>query len=461
MAAPFTPVTNLSTDVSAKAPAPREFAKDFLWGVSTAAHQVEGNSQNQWSDWEAAGHIRSGDSCRSACDWWNNAERDFDLMRDMGLNALRFSVDWGRIEPQEGEWDVAALRRYWEMLDGLVQRGICPIICLHHFTHPRWFEQKGAFLSPDAPELFERFTRRVVDALGEHCHRWLTFNEPNVYAAMGYALGEFPPGRRGDIPAAVRVVSAMARSHLRAHRAIHQLQPRAEVGWAHHYVVLEPVRRGPDRWITAMLNELFNESFLRLMQQGKLPFPLSMLDGNAGAVKGAYDFVGLNVYSRFHVAFDLRNIAQAFARLIVPSDVPQGDSAWDRPYGEAYPLALRHAVERSAALGKPLYILENGVPDAHDRIRPWLIVNALKELHQLVAEGHDIRGYFHWTLADNFEWTEGWHLKFGLVALDPATQERTMRKSGQLYSKIARTNALSAAMIAEYGSLESTQGKTF
>lgn len=439
--------------------APLRFAKDFLWGVSTAAHQVEGNSQNQWSDWEAAGRIRSGDSCGSACDWWNNAERDFDIVRDMGLNALRFSVDWSRIEPREGEWDLAALGRYRAMLEGLVQRGISPMICLHHFTHPRWFEQKGAFLSPDAPELFERFTRVVVDALGEHCHRWLTFNEPNVYAAMGYALGEFPPGRHGDIPAAVRVISGMARSHLSAYQAIHQLQPQAEVGWAHHYVVLEPVRPGPDRWIASLVNELFNESFLRLMQDGKLPFPLSMLDGTAGAVKGACDFVGLNVYSRFHVSFDFGSAGQAFARLFVPAHVPQGDCGWDRPYGESYPLALRRAVERAGELGKPLYILENGVPDAQDRIRPWLIVNALRELHQLIAEGHDIRGYFHWTLTDNFEWTEGWHLRFGLVALDPATQERTMRNSGKLYGEIARGNALSTEMIAEYGELASATGK--
>jgi len=460
MSATPTPNDDRGIPNSRNARAPLEFSKGFLWGVSTAAHQVEGNSQNQWSDWEAAGHIRSGDACGSACDWWNNAERDFDLTRNMGLNAMRFSVDWSRIEPHEGEWDLAALRRYRQMLDGLVDRGICPMICLHHFTHPRWFEQKGAFLSPDGPELFERFTRRVVGALGEHCNRWLTFNEPNVYSAMGYVLGEFPPGRSGDIAASIEVVSAMARSHLRAYRAIHELQPHAEVGWAHHYVALEPVRRGPDRWIASLVNELFNESFLRLMQYGKLPFPLSMLDGNAGAVKGSCDFVGLNVYSRFHVAFDFRNAAQAFARLFVPPHVPQGDSAWERPYGEAYPLALRRAVERAKGLDKPVYILENGVPDAQDRIRPWLIVNAVKELHQLIAEGHDIRGYFHWTLTDNFEWTEGWHLRFGLVALDTATQERTMRNSGRLYSEIARGNGLSPEMIAKYGQLESATGKT-
>jgi len=126
----------------------------------------------------------------------------------------------------------------------------------------------------------------------------------------------------------------------------------------------------------------------------------------------------------------------------VPKNVPQGDSGVEKPYGEAYPAAITAAVERAARIGKPIYILENGVPDAEDRIRPWLIVNAVHELYRLVEQGHDIRGYFHWTLTDNFEWSEGWHLKFGLVALDTATQRRTMRNSGRLYGAIARANGL-------------------
>ena len=145
------------------------FPKDFLWGVSTAAHQVEGDNSNQWSDWELAGRIKSGDSCGKACDWWENAERDFDIARDMGMKALRLSLEWSRIEPEEGVFDPAALRRYRQMLEGLHQRGIEPIVCLHHFTHPRWFEQRGAFLREDAPQLFERFTREVVKAVGDLC----------------------------------------------------------------------------------------------------------------------------------------------------------------------------------------------------------------------------------------------------------------------------------------------------
>src|ERR1700692_2741049 len=422
------------------------FPDGFLWGISTAAHQVEGrNENNQWSDWECSGHIRNGERSGSACDWWNNAERDFDLAREMGLNALRMSIEWSRIERQPDQWDLQAIKRYRQMLEGLHQRGIRPMLCLHHFTHPRWFERDNGFLSTNAEDIFERFTRRVVAEFGDLCGYWVTFNEPNVFAALGYVLGEFPPGEKGKIGTALRILHSMARCHERAYRAIHELQSHAQVGWAHNYAIFEPARAAfpPDRWITRLVNHLFNETFLAIIDHGKSLFPLNLLNGNVRHVQGACDFVGLNVYSRFHVSFSLRHASQLFANVFVPADVPQGDSGAEKPYGEAYPAAIRLAVERFSRLGKPIYILENGVPDAQDRIRPWLIVNAVKELDRLIAKGNDIRGYFHWTLTDNFEWSEGWGLRFGLVALDSSTQQRTMRPSGHLYSAIAKANGMS------------------
>jgi beta-glucosidase len=429
------------------------FPQGFLWGISTAAHQVEGGSNNQWSAWEAAGRIKSQDRCGLACDWWNNAERDFDIARELGINALRLSVEWSRIEPQPSRFDSQALSRYREMLEALHQRGIRPVVCLHHFSHPQWFEQTGAFLSRSAPELFERFTRKVVEALGDLCNFWITFNEPNVFATLGYVTGEFPPGRKGEIRTALRVMSSQARAHSRAYAAIHQIQPDAQVGWAQHYVVFQPVHAGPDRWIANLLSQIFNEGFMQLIEKGRFAFPFSLLDGSAPEAKGKTDFVGLNVYGRFHVAFDLRFAAQLLGRVFVPPEVPQGDPGVEKPYGEAYPGAIRVAVERAARLAKPIYILENGIPDAQDRLRPWLIVNALREVHALLQEGHDIRGYFHWTLTDNFEWSEGWRLRFGLVNLDPITQERTIRPSGFLYSEIIRRNGLSRELLDRYKSV--------
>jgi beta-glucosidase len=341
------------------------------------------------------------------------------------------------------------------MIKALLDRGIEPMVCLHHFTNPRWFEQKGAFLSPDAAALFERFSRRVVEELGDLCRHWVTFNEPNVYASLGYVLGEFPPGRVGDVVTAYRVINSMARIHARVYRLIHSLQPEAQVGWSHNYIVFVPSNPSSvfDRWVTRLINALFNENFLGLIETGHHKFPFNLAGGNIPEAKGTCDFVGLNVYSRLHVSFDLREANQLFARVYVPSHVPQGDCGIERPYGEACPEVVRVAVERSAKLGKPIYILENGVPDASDRIRPWLLLNTLKELHGLIEAGHDIRGYFHWTLSDNFEWTEGWNLRFGLIELNQATQARTMRSSETIYRSIALKNALSRQMLQEHSNL--------
>jgi len=430
---------------------PTSFPQGFLWGVSTAAHQVEGgNENNQWAAWESAGRTKSREVSGVACDWWNNAERDFDLARDLGLNTLRLSMEWSRIEPAPGQWDGQALRRYREMLAGLHQRDILPIVTLHHFTHPQWFETEGAFLSSGAGERFARFAERAVSELGDLCRHWVTFNEPNVFAAMGYVLGEFPPGRTGDIRTALHIIDNMADCHARAYRAIHGIQPDAQVGWAHNYVVFQPCRRGfvLDRWSATLLNQLFNESFLRTIERGRPAFPGSFR--NLSEVKGTCDFVGVNAYSRFHVAFSLRHVSQLCSNVYVPAHVPQGDPGVDKPYGEAYPGAVAAAVQRCAKLGKPIYILENGVPDAEDRIRPWLIVSVLRELHRLIKEGNDIRGYFHWTLTDNFEWSEGWRLRFGLVELDEATQQRTMRPSGRLYSAIAQANGIPAGISDQF-----------
>ena len=448
----FPPETVLPADNPPPA-SPRQFPAGFLWGVSTAAYQVEGHNRNsQWADWETMGRIRSGDRSGPACDWWNNAERDFDLAQEIGINALRLSVEWSRIEPQQGHYDALAMRRYRQMLEALHQRGIQPMVCLHHFTHPLWFDKGGAFLGRGAADRFAGFIRHVVSGLGDLCQHWVTFNEPNVCATLGYVLGEFPPGKRGQIFTAVALVNALARAHTQAYHAIHELQPLAQVGWAHNFVVFHPARPGSrrDRWVTWLVNELFNESFLRLIERGKLAFPLSLASGDLTEVKGACDFVGLNVYSRFHVAFDVGSVSQMFARVFVPGHVPQGDHGVEQPYGEAYPPAIRVAVERVARIGKPIYVLENGVPDAEDRIRPWLIVNAVQELDRLLQAGQDIRGYFHWTLTDNFEWSEGWKLRFGLVALDPQTQQRTMRNSGRLYGAIARSNCISTEIINKY-----------
>jgi beta-glucosidase len=420
------------------------FPPNFVWGVATSAHQVEGNSgNNQWTAWEQAGRIKSRDRVALACDWWRNAELDFDIAQSLGVNALRLSLEWSRLESLEGRWDDEACARYRQMLQALIARGIRPFITLHHFTNPLWLETKGGFASADSVASFERFTRRAVTALGDLCSDWITFNEPNVYTSLGYFLGEFPPGKKGRVLEAARVTRNMSRAHAAAYRAIHELQPHANVGWAQHYMVFKPRRPESllDRWVCAFIHRRFNDNFCEGIRDGKAPFPLNFAGMRLPEVQGTCDYVGINYYSRLRVGFSWRSPRTFFIQISVPPHKPQGDCGVELPYGEAYPQGLQQAAEHFSSLNKPIYILENGVPDRSDRIRPWLLQSVVDQMRSLLANQVDLRGYFHWTLTDNFEWNEGWHLRFGLVELNTKTQERRIRPSARLYSQIIIRNS--------------------
>ena len=375
------------------------FPEGFLWGVATSSHQYEGNNtNNQWHQWEQSGHIRTGEQAGLACDWWEHAERDFDLAQKMGLNALRLSLEWSRIEPRPGEWDTHALARYRQMLVGLRERGIEPLVTLHHFTNPLWLEARGAFLAADAAALFARYTTKVAETLGDLCDFWCTINEPNVYAIVGYQLGDFPPGRHGAIALVVRALANLARAHAAAYRAIHAVQPGARVGWAQNYNVFDAAnpKATLDRWVTRTQDSIFNELFPDAVGFGRMRFPAGLLAGNLRAVRGTCDYVGINVYYRDLVRFDLTNPLEVFGRRSVPPDAPRGDPGLDAPGGAIYPQGIARMAQRAAALGKPIYVTESGVADATDRLRPWVIAQAVRAAHAARAEGVDLRGYFHW-----------------------------------------------------------------
>jgi beta-glucosidase len=302
------------------------FPADFVWGVATSSHQVEGgNSNNQWAAWEQRGRIKSRDRVGFACDWWRNAEQDFDLGKSLGVNALRLSVEWSRIEPHEGQWDESALARYRQMLKALHERGIRPFVTLHHFTNPQWFEAKGAFANPESVRLFQRFTQRVMGALGDLCRDWSTFNEPNVYVSLGYFLGEFPPGKKGRVLESARVTRNLCLAHAAAYRTIHSLQKDANVGWAQHYVVFKPRRTesAMDRWLCSFIQRRFNDNFAEGIQSGQAPFPLNKFGQTLPDIKGTCDFVGINYYSRLRVGFELRSPRTLFVQISVPPHKPR------------------------------------------------------------------------------------------------------------------------------------------
>ena len=423
------------------------FPQDFRWGVATAAHQVEGdNTENDWWAWEQEpGRIAQGHTSGLACDWWENAEADFERAAALGANALRLSVEWSRVEPRPGTFDERALARYGQMLEALRDRGIEPMVTLHHFTNPRWLAEGGGWEEVETVERFARFVRRVVEALGPTCDLWCTINEPNVYAYQGYLAGVWPPGK-SDLRTAMQVMRNLLLGHGAAYRVIHELQPEARVGFAHNMQVFDPANpRSPlDRFAASFLDRAYNQAVLRTLKRGLWAFPLGF--GLALNLRNTLDWIGLNYYTRELVAFDRTRSDTFFTRRSHADDAEMLDGG----YGEFYPEGITCCLERLSELDLPIYITENGIPDDDDDQRPRHLLTHLHQVWHAVQRCYPVMGYYHWTLVDNFEWAEGWTLRFGLIALDPRTQVRTPRLSAQLYADLTRANAITPDLIDTY-----------
>jgi beta-glucosidase len=423
------------------------FPADMKWGVAVSSHQVEGgNSNNDWWDWEQQpGRVAQGHKSGNACDWWRNAEVDLDLAAGLGLNALRLSVEWSRIEPRPGEFDDAALARYWEVLAGLRSRGMEPMVTLHHFTNPLWLAEQGAWENRDTVPLFARFAGEVVRALGRQCDLWCTINEPSMVALLGYVHGAFPPGR-SDFGAAMKVLRNMLLGHAAAYRAIHKAQPGARVGLAHTMIPMEPAnpRSLLDRWASRLSNALMNEAIIASLARGRWALPLGM--GPAWRLRKTLDWIGLNYYTRHVVRFDRTQRRALFASRCHAADAELLDGG----FGEFYPQGIFRCVRRLDRLGVPIYITENGTPDEDDDQRPRHLLAHLHQVWHSIQLCCPVRGYYHWTLVDNFEWARGWTMRFGLFSLDRKTQRRTARRSAELYAAIVGEQAITPRMIDEY-----------
>jgi beta-glucosidase len=423
------------------------FPDDFKWGVAVAAHQVEGdNTNNDWWAWEQEeGHIKDGLQSKKACNWWENAEADFDRAAKLGLNAMRLSIEWSRIEPQPGEFDDAALARYAEMLQGLHARGIEPMVTLHHFTNPLWLADDGGWENPETVDRFACFARRVVEALGQHCDLWCTINEPNVYSFFGYVDGTWPPGK-SDQKTAFLVMRHMLMAHADAYREIHDVQPNARVGLAPQMRILDPANPNSqlDRRAANVADRAFNQAILTALAKGRWTLPLGF--GPAWRLRGTLDWIGLNYYTRELVAFDRAQRESLYTRRLHAPDAEMLDGG----YGEFYPHGIFRCLKRLDRLGLPIYVTENGIPDDDDDQRPRYLLTHLHETWHAIQMCYPVKGYYHWTLVDNFEWAEGWSPRFGLYSLSLKNKSRKPRQSAQLYADIIRTNAITPQIIDGY-----------
>jgi beta-glucosidase len=431
------------------------FPADFFWGNATASYQCEGgNTNNQWHRWEQQGHILSGDRCGAACDWWQQAEVDFDLAEQMGNNALRLSLEWSRVEPEEGHWDSSAIERYRMLLSDLRRRQITPMVTLHHFTEPLWFVDRGGFANADNRALFVRYVTYVVSQLQDLCDFWITFNEPNIYAVLGYLLGYFPPGEH-DLKRTLLVVRTLLQAHIEAFYAIRALQPEARIGYCLHYRLLDPARPLwlPDVAAAAFQEEGLNWTVLKAAETGRFSFPFNIALEPLARAPGTRTYHGVNYYTREMVQFDITRPGELFARRFHRPGAVMNDPGREASFGEIYPYGLYRvlkAISKRTRDKIPLYITENGFNDARDDRRPRAILEHLAQIHRALQEGIPVRGYLHWTLTDNFEWAEGWGPRFGLVELNQHTQKRTPRGSASLFGEICRANAITEEIVEHY-----------
>jgi len=422
------------------------FPRGFLWGTATSSHQVEGyNTNNNWWAWEQEpDRIIHGHKSGAACDWWGGRWReDFDRAKETNQNAHRFSIEWSRIQPLPNIWDESSLDQYREMARGLHQRGMTPFVTLHHFSDPLWLTEMGGWENEKVADYFVPYVRKVVEALREYVNLWVTINEPNVLAVEAFLMGKFPPGKQ-DLRTTFNVMTNLVRAHAAAYHAIHEVQPTARVGVAHHYRGFQPLRSWSplDRYASGLPHRLVNEFFPRALTDGVLRFPFRRI--RIPQAKDTQDYLGLNYYTQAQMSINLLLAKEFFGKYPPDADLSEGG------FIANVPQAMFKMLQWGNGFGLPMIIAENGVEDSKDSLRPRYLVQHLHQVWRAVNFNYPIKGYFHWSLVDNFEWERGWTQRFGLWELDVESQTRRKRKSVDLYAAICRENSISSEMVEQF-----------
>lgn len=417
-----------------------KFPEGFLWGAATSSHQVEGNNKNNdWWRWEVEG--RTKEPSGEACDQYNQFRKDFALAKELGHNAHRFSLEWSRIEPEEGKFSEDALGHYKEMITVLRGLGLEPVVTINHFTLPLWFSEKGGWLSKGSEQAFAGFVEKVIKELGKEVTYWITFNEPLVYAYHSYIEGSWPPGEH-SLGKAAKVFIRLLKAHSIAYKLIHRIYderkwPAPKIGIAKYLHILTPCRRASilDVISTRLRHYYFNTLFITSLLNGwcRAPgFPVTRLPAEK-----TLDFIGLDYYTRDFIHF------AGFSPLKIFGDVctlVHHESTGKRNFlkWEIYPEGIYNALKICSAYNLPILITENGTCTDNDNDRVDFIKEHVRELGRAIEDGIPVFGYLYWSLIDNFEWIHGYGPKFGLIEINRATQKRAVRPSAQVFSKLIK-----------------------
>lgn len=426
---------------------------EFLWGAATSSHQIEGNNiHNDWWQWEHEGFIEGGARSGLATDHWNRFLEDLDNAASLGLNSYRFSIEWSRIEPKEGVWDNTAIEWYRNLILECEKRKLCPVVTLHHFTSPQWFSHQGGFANERASEWFERYTLKIISEFGNRIPIWCTFNEPMVLL-VGTYLGSFmPPGK--SLPALFTTACRnMILAHVRAYEAIHAGIKKREgfyklhklqVGIAHNMLDFIPERiTHPMDWLlVSAIRKFYNQAWLDVLMGKRPGFRLPGVVPEIERIptiegKRWLDYIGVNYYTKAYIRWMPKQVVPG-SELKIPLAVTfarrkelTSDLDW-----AIHPNGLKKMLKFVSRYQLPIYVTENGIADRDDSKRPDYLLNHLRVIAECIENGLDIRGYFYWSLLDNFEWVKGFGPRFGLYHVNYETFERIPTRSASVYRSI-------------------------
>lgn len=429
------------------------FPEDFIWGTAVCSHQAEGhNVHSDWWEFEHKGKIKDGTVSGPAADMLNRYPEDFKLMEKYGYNGFRLSVEWARIEPEEGRFDEEALQHYENVLKEMRKRNIKACLTLYHWVLPKWVADKGGWTARDIVKWFDRFTRKVALRLYPYVDMWCTLYEPTAPLLAGYVAGAFPPEKR-SWPLARQVYKNLLRAHVAAYNAImaeakiRKDDKQPLIGIAHAITYVEA--RNPDNFIEKKIHDAFdfmhNRAFVESMQTGRAPFPFGVGEKIPG-LAGSYTYMGVNYYYRMTLQFPKKLPPDDFVDFLYV----EGRETTGMGY-ESYPPGFYEVFKYMSGFGVPMYVTENGCADSRedDVQRRKYLLQHIAQMRRAMDDGMDIRGYFQWSYIDNFEWLYGFEKKLGLFALEPGTLNRIPRPSATMYGRIAK-EGITPALVREY-----------
>lgn len=416
-----------------------QLKKDMKLGVASAATQIEGGELNHsWNDWYEKGNIRDGSSPANANQHYEKWKEDADLLKQMGITIYRMGLEWARIEPEENKYDLTVIEHYRQELKYLKELGIEPLLTIHHFTNPMWFEEKGGFSKSENAKHYLKLVKLVVRSFGDLVSEYITINEPNVYAVNSWFYGMWPPGEK-SFKKTMDVMSVLAACHIKAYTMIHRERVKmgysdTKVGFANHLRVFEPEnpKNLKHKVCANSIEWMFQKALTKAMCTGEFEMPLRNMIG----VKASTfcDFIAINYYTRSTISGFGDGVRK---------NAPVNDLGW-----EIYPEGIiKCAQEMYDIIQRPIYITENGTCDNEDRFRSRFLYDHLKVLSE---SDLPIERYYHWCFCDNFEWLEGESARFGLVHIDYETQERTVKKSGEFYQRMIEEHGVTEEMFEKY-----------